>query len=72
MTLMARYNVEGDGDKLAAAVEHAVEQAAEFEQHVAEAEAARARRARRRRPTPAPPMTKPAAGPTGCRRKSAH
>ena len=37
--LMARYNVEGDGDKLTAAVEHAVEQAAEFESHVSEAEA---------------------------------
>ena len=48
---MARYNVEGDGDKLTAAVEHAVEQAAEFEQSVAEAEAAGARRARRREPT---------------------
>ena len=38
--LLARYNVEGDGDNLAAAVEHAIEQAAEFEQAVAEAEAA--------------------------------
>ena len=38
--LMARYNVEGDGEKLAAAVEHAVEQADEFEHAVTEAEAA--------------------------------
>ena len=38
--LLARYNVEGDGDNLAAAVEHAIEQAADFEQAVAEAEAA--------------------------------
>ena len=38
--LMARYNVEGDGETLAAAVEHAVERAAEFEQSVADAEAA--------------------------------
>jgi hypothetical protein len=38
--LLARYNVEGDGDKLTGAVEHAVEQAAEFEFHVSEAEAA--------------------------------
>ena len=37
--LLARYNVEGDGDKLTGAVEHAVEQAAEFEFHVSEAEA---------------------------------
>ncbi len=38
--LLARYNVEGDADNLTAAVEHAIEQAAEFEQHVTEAEAA--------------------------------
>jgi len=38
--LLARYNVEGDGEKLAAAVEHAIEQAAEFEHGVSEAEAA--------------------------------
>ncbi len=38
--LMARFNVEGDGEKLAAAVEAAVEQAADFEQSVQDAEAA--------------------------------
>lgn len=38
--LLARFNVEGDGDNLAAAVEHAIEQAAEFEQAVTESEAA--------------------------------
>jgi chromosome segregation protein len=37
--LMARFAVEGDGEKLTAAVEHAVEQAEDFEQRVAEAEA---------------------------------
>ncbi|MFN4142180.1 chromosome segregation protein SMC [Aestuariivirga sp.] len=38
--LMARFNVEGDGEKLSAAVEHAIEQAADLEQAAAEAEAA--------------------------------
>ena len=37
--LMARYNVDGDGEKLAAAVEHAIEQADSFEQSAGEAEA---------------------------------
>lgn len=37
--LLARYSVEGDGDKLTAAVEHAAEQSAEFEYAVSEAEA---------------------------------
>ncbi|MCA3572568.1 MAG: chromosome segregation protein SMC [Aestuariivirga sp.] len=37
--LMARFTIDGDGEKLAAAVEHAVEQADDFEQRVAEAEA---------------------------------
>jgi chromosome segregation protein len=38
--LLARYAIEGDGEKLAAAVEMAVERAAELEAGVAEAEAA--------------------------------
>ena len=38
--LIARYTIDGDGEKLAAAVEAAVEQAAEFEYGVSEAEAA--------------------------------
>jgi chromosome segregation protein len=37
--LMARFVVEGDGAKLSAAVEHALEQAAQFEGSVSEAEA---------------------------------
>ncbi|WP_421696315.1 chromosome segregation protein SMC [Aestuariivirga sp.] len=37
--LLARYNVDGDGEKLAAAAEHAAEQAVEFEYAVSEAEA---------------------------------
>jgi chromosome segregation protein len=38
--LLSRFTVEGDGEKLAAAVEHAIEQADALEQAAAEAEAA--------------------------------
>ncbi len=69
--LMARYTVEGDGEKLSAAVEHAVEQADDFEQSVAEAEA-QVRAARSAETDSRAAHDEAAARPTGCRRKSAH